>query len=272
MPFHVDDFITSPWVQGALRRQPELVAWYVMLLLHQWKHGSVPLDLEERADICGTDAERMRSHWPALQRRFKRTPQGWLNLRLEEVRREQEGVAASRKASAATAAKARWQRVADASRMPTHTERNADDMRHDANKKLEVDVTSGTTTNPPAGLNPVQQAPPLRKPPARQLPEDWQPNDGHRERAVAEGVDLWREAEKFRQQARATGRTLKNWDAGFTTWLMRAGEYTNGNGKHGGNGTEPRHTNGGHSGNGAAKATRAPARFGSNQGELIVEG
>lgn len=54
------------------------------------------------------------------------------------------------------------------------------------------------------------------------LPDGWTPNDVHREIAQAEGVALAREETAFRDHALATGRTLRDWDAGFRTWLRKA--------------------------------------------------
>lgn len=60
---------------------------------------------------------------------------------------------------------------------------------------------------------------------ATQIPDSWQPSDAHQRIAAEEGVDCTREALKFRDHAKAGGRTLKDWDAGFRTWLRRASDY-----------------------------------------------
>lgn len=70
---------------------------------------------------------------------------------------------------------------------------------------------------------------------AHQLPADWEPSDSHRSLASERGVDLEHEATQFRDHATATGRTLKDWDAGFRMWLRKAypsKNGANGNGKH----------------------------------------
>jgi len=54
---------------------------------------------------------------------------------------------------------------------------------------------------------------------ATPIPDGWEPTVKHAELAKAEGRDLKREVEKFRDHALATGRTLKDWNAGFRTWL-----------------------------------------------------
>lgn len=59
---------------------------------------------------------------------------------------------------------------------------------------------------------------------ATQLPADFSANDTHRRIAREEGVSVSRELVKFREHAKAHGRTLKDWDAGFCMWLRKANE------------------------------------------------
>lgn len=58
-----------------------------------------------------------------------------------------------------------------------------------------------------------------------QLPEDWQPMDKHRTYAAEHGLDLEREAFRFRNHAVANGRVQANWNAAFTTWLDKARDF-----------------------------------------------
>lgn len=69
--------------------------------------------------------------------------------------------------------------------------------------------------------------PPAR---ARQLPADWTPTDAHRELARDEGVNITREATRFRNHAQANGRTQKDWNAAFRNWLLKAAEFSSANG------------------------------------------
>jgi len=57
---------------------------------------------------------------------------------------------------------------------------------------------------------------------ARQLPDDWTPNDDHLALAREMRVDPAAELAKFRDHAIANGRTLKDWNAGFRNWLRNA--------------------------------------------------
>jgi len=69
-----------------------------------------------------------------------------------------------------------------------------------------------------------------RKRPERFLPPDWKPTDEHLTLAEQEGVELDREAEKFRDHAKATDRKLRDWNAAFRNWLRKAGEINGGPG------------------------------------------
>lgn len=60
---------------------------------------------------------------------------------------------------------------------------------------------------------------------ATPIPDTWQPNDKHREYAHTHMLPLQREADAFRDHAIAHGRKLKDWDAGFRTWLRKALDY-----------------------------------------------
>lgn len=64
-----------------------------------------------------------------------------------------------------------------------------------------------------------------RKTPARSLPESWEPNDSHRDKANKAGLDVDHEAEQFRAHAAANDRRQANWDQAFTMWLGKASEF-----------------------------------------------
>lgn len=54
------------------------------------------------------------------------------------------------------------------------------------------------------------------------MPEGWVPTDAHRDLAAREGVDMGREAERFRFWAE--GKKATSWNGRFSTWLLKAGE------------------------------------------------
>jgi hypothetical protein len=57
------------------------------------------------------------------------------------------------------------------------------------------------------------------------IPEDWKPSDGEARRALALGLDIERESEKFRQHYKSTGQRFVDWSAAFLKWLERGSEY-----------------------------------------------
>lgn len=70
-----------------------------------------------------------------------------------------------------------------------------------------------------------EKEPPLVAPKKKrgsQLPEGWRPNETHARIANENHADLAREADNFRDHAAAHGRVLRDWDAGFRTWLRNA--------------------------------------------------
>lgn len=84
-------------------------------------------------------------------------------------------------------------------------------------------VSVPPTPAPAPAPNSITPAPPRsRRKPEQPLPEDWSPNDTHREQARAAGIDLERETEAFRSHAQANDRRLRDWDAGFRMWLTKA--------------------------------------------------
>lgn len=71
-----------------------------------------------------------------------------------------------------------------------------------------------------------------RKTKGTQIPDDWEPNQKHVDLAMELKVPLYHEVEKFKDHALAKGRVLKNWDAGFRSWLRQSKDFSgNGNGQ-----------------------------------------
>ncbi len=64
-----------------------------------------------------------------------------------------------------------------------------------------------------------------RRAPERDLPDDWQPTAAHETYAKTNGLDISREAFKFRNHAQANGRRQRDWDAAFRMWLAKATDY-----------------------------------------------
>ena len=87
-------------------------------------------------------------------------------------------------------------------------------------------VTNGVSTPAPSRPDPTRTPKGVPRDRAdAPIPSDWQPTPEHGERASSSGLDLDREAAKFRAHADEKGRRAKNWNAAFTRWLINAAEY-----------------------------------------------
>lgn len=60
---------------------------------------------------------------------------------------------------------------------------------------------------------------------ATQMPDGWTPTPKHKELAMELSVDMRKEEEHFRDWSKANGKTYKDWDAGFRTWLRNAKQF-----------------------------------------------
>lgn len=98
------------------------------------------------------------------------------------------------------------------------TQANAGEHRTEQRRGEETERDGAANESPPPKVEKRKRK--------TQLPDDWKPNDAHRQQAVSMlGVSVEREAEAFRDHAKATGRTMLDWDAAFRTWLRKAQEF-----------------------------------------------
>jgi len=217
-PLYATDFLNSRKVRVMT---PEQVGVYALLLCHQWDGGPLPDDDALLSNLCqGAPANTVRT---VLEHCFNRVPEGWVNERLEEVRDEQESrIDAKRRAGVASGKSRRRKKMEHRSNtVPTQVEHRSnkneqEEETREEEKRVEKHSASGGPRKP--------------KKRATRLPDSWTPTDAHRDRARREGVNLDREAERFRLHADANARTAVEWNAAFTTWLMKAAEMTGGNG------------------------------------------
>lgn len=64
-----------------------------------------------------------------------------------------------------------------------------------------------------------------RSKPRTRLPDNWQPTEEHKTRAVQDGIDLSAQVARFRAHAEANDRRQANWNAAFTQWLLNVPEW-----------------------------------------------
>ena len=116
-------------------------------------------------------------------------------------------------------------RQPDANVTPTRRQGDATEAETEAEKK-QRQIGASTDAPPPKKA----------KKKATRIPDLWRPTEEHEQRAKEAGLNLKREADKFRAHAIEKGRTAQVWNAAFTRWLMNAEEYRgesdNGNGAH----------------------------------------
>lgn len=61
-----------------------------------------------------------------------------------------------------------------------------------------------------------------RRSPERRIPDGWKPNASHQEKAEAKHLDVTFLAESFRNHAEANDRRVRDWDAAFRNWILKA--------------------------------------------------
>jgi hypothetical protein len=93
----------------------------------------------------------------------------------------------------------------------------------------DVDIDEDIEDNPSvSSANATETdggAPKKKSKRATRIPNGWSAKTTHRDKAEGLGLDLDREEEAFIEHANATGRTLLDWDAGFSVWLGRARDF-----------------------------------------------
>lgn len=107
--------------------------------------------------------------------------------------------------------------------------------KHSASTVQAPEIPERAGLNPESPLlNPdslLEDVPPVPAAPARQpkrataLPAEFEPNETAHELAASLALDLTAELAKFRDYYAMTGKTGKDWQAGFRNWLTKAAEF-----------------------------------------------
>lgn len=84
-------------------------------------------------------------------------------------------------------------------------------------------TTTATTTTTPTS---VGGSGGTHRKPNVALPASWAPKSAHEEYAATEGINVEFQSERFRTHAEANDRRLRDWDAGFRNWLLKAERTT----------------------------------------------
>lgn len=80
-PIYTGDFLRSTAGWTVTERGS-----YLMLLFSQWESGALPEDPARLATIAGVDAAAFAPIWAVVGRKFRSTPAGLVNPRMEEHR------------------------------------------------------------------------------------------------------------------------------------------------------------------------------------------
>lgn len=74
-------------------------------------------------------------------------------------------------------------------------------------------------------IEPEQPTQRSRRKPSVPLPNNWVPNQTHREKCTELGLNLEDQVERFRNNAHAKDHRYVNWNAAFNTWLSKAKDF-----------------------------------------------
>lgn len=107
MPLYLGDYLASTTHLSA-----ELHGGYLLLLMHQWKNGSLPADVEALRRIARIELNAWSNAWAVLELFFDFATGVPVQLRLEKIREEWTGRKAKNAAKATHAAKVRWKKDA----------------------------------------------------------------------------------------------------------------------------------------------------------------
>lgn len=96
-----------------------------------------------------------------------------------------------------------------------------------ADQAQGLPTTTATYTDTSLSNERDRGAPPStrRRSSESSIPADWSPNQSAVSFAAEQGLDLDYEAEQFVGHAHANDRRLRNWDAGFRTWLGKSAKW-----------------------------------------------
>jgi uncharacterized protein YdaU (DUF1376 family) len=206
-PFHIGDYAAHTGHLDPL----EDVAYRRAIDAYMLSEGPLPAD---PADVARRI--RMRDHVAivrsVLQEFFTKTPEGWRHARCDaEIAKVQ-----SKSDKARTSAAKRWHSERDANAMRTHSERSADAVRP------EFEGNAPKTQDPIPKEEQEKESARTRAPAARgsRIPEGFPGEDEIAWcRTERPELDAPRVAQVFRDHALANGRTLRDWRAGWRTWV-----------------------------------------------------
>jgi uncharacterized protein YdaU (DUF1376 family) len=208
--FYPKDFLSD---RNVMAMSYEERGVYITLLCICWLEGSIPADLAQTARALGMTPRSFGKVWTGICSCFEKNPEGFVHPRLEKERSKQAEWRDKSKRGGQLGAAKRWQ-----------PDRGGHEM---VITNLSPTNDSAVSSLLSASASPVKDVgakAPRPKKGWKIVPDEWQPNDGHRKLAKELGVDLAKQVALFRDHEFQRAKT--DADRTFNTWLRRASEFT----------------------------------------------
>ena len=213
-PFHIGDYLSATrhlsWEEDAAYRR--------LLDTYYTNEKALPTDLKAvcRLVLATTESQR-EAVQTVLQEFFTLTDAGWVNARADAE------IAAMREKQQKQRDKAnkRWhkpeQEPGNAPAMPRHEATDA------TASKTDADAMPPTPTPTPTPKIIGEASAPREKNSKRtQVPADFYPDQTGIDKAIAVGLDVDSEVERFRDFHAGKGSVMLNWQAAWRTWIGNA--------------------------------------------------
>lgn len=199
MPLYVADYLADTAHLNAAQSGA-----YLHLIMHYWQKASLPDDDQALSRIARMTLAEWKRTRALVQPFFSN---GWKHGRIEFELSEAARISAAARKGGEASARSRRDRS-------TVVQRSFNDQPNDP-------PTNGQPLQPQS----QREEPSLRsgaRKRASTLPDDWDPGPEGREFAKTNGLDAQKtgfEIQRFRDHAKAKGRTQKDWPAAWRNWV-----------------------------------------------------
>lgn len=193
MPLYIGDFLADTMHLGATER-----GIYISLLMHCWQHGTIPLDDHKLARISGCS--------PRLWHQYRRTMLQFFDV-VNDVTAQHRRV---------TFELRRYEEI-------SNKRKDAALQKHSKSRANAGHLHTQSQSQSPKEEEPngssLRSKPKRASRTARELPPDWVPDREFARSKGWSGSKIDEEVARFRDHAKAKGRTAKDWDAAWRSWV-----------------------------------------------------
>jgi uncharacterized protein YdaU (DUF1376 family) len=195
---------------------------YTDLLFYAWINGPLPRQPHRLARLIGVNQKEFDRVWPTLKSKFKATPKGLTNNRLERERRDV--LARKTKASkkARDAAKGRWGAASGDASSNASSMGNSADASSNASSNATSIAQAMLGPCPPSSSSSSEIKNKKReRERGTPLPGDWKPSPETEAKARQQRPDLDQALtlRKFRNHHLASGKEFVDWDSAYLVWV-----------------------------------------------------